>query len=79
LKKIYGLSVEQYEAMRVAHNECCAICGASAYSQPHGTLCIDHCHKTGRVRGLLCKKCNTMIGMAEDQEWVLEKAIAYLQ
>ncbi len=79
LKKVYGLTVEQYEAMYTAQNGCCAICGAAAAMQLYEKLCVDHCHATGVVRGLLCKKCNTLIGMAEDQGWVLEAAIAYLQ
>lgn len=58
--------------MLIAQNYNCAICACKKY------LVIDHCHRTGKVRGLLCKKCNTALGGFNDDTKALEGAIAYL-
>lgn len=70
----YGLTPEQFEAMASSQNYVCAICGDY---DPKG-LHIDHCHATGRIRGLLCVNCNTGIGSFKDDHRRLERAIAYL-
>jgi hypothetical protein len=51
----------------------CMICGSTE------TICIDHCHETGKVRGLLCRKCNTGIGMLGDTLVQLRLAVKYLE
>lgn len=58
----------------------CAICGSSDPGK-RGTsrLCVDHCHATGKVRGLLCGWCNKMLGLARDNIETLENAIKYLE
>lgn len=60
---------------------CCAICGESLvkpiWSKSH--LHIDHCHTTYKVRGLLCGKCNWLLGVAQENSSILKKAIAYLE
>lgn len=76
LKKLYGLSVEQYEAMYRAQNGVCAIC--SGVNVNGRRLAVDHCHKTGAIRGLLCSNCNFAIGLTKDNPDVLAKAISYL-
>lgn len=73
LLREYGLTIEQHRAMVVAQNGMCAIC------ENPGSLCIDHCHKTGNVRGLLCRQCNTALGMSRDRIDLLEKMIVYLK
>lgn len=71
----YGLSVEEHERLLVLQEYKCAICGKDG-----GTaLVIDHNHVTGVVRGLLCKGCNTMLGLAKEGTDLLEKAIEYLR
>ncbi len=69
----YGLSIEEYDKMMGECNNSCLICKKQV------KLCIDHNHETGKIRGLLCKKCNTMIGMAGDSILLLQAAIGYLQ
>ncbi|MFD5910229.1 endonuclease VII domain-containing protein [Streptomyces massasporeus] len=70
----YGLAIEQYREMRDKQAGACAICGAAAK-----TLHIDHCHVTGRVRGLLCPMCNTGLGQFQDDVQRMLVAIEYLQ
>jgi hypothetical protein len=70
----YGLTPEQVWAMEKAQNGCCAIC-ANKVAQYH----IDHCHTTGKVRGLLCVNCNRGLGAFRDNVQNMEKALEYLQ
>ncbi|SRR6266487_1111537 len=76
-KSRYGITPQQYEAMFVNQMGVCAICGEAPGEGKH--LCIDHCHKTGQVRGLLCAPCNFLLGNAQDKIAVLKNAIRYLQ
>ena len=73
--KRYGLTPEAFDAMSRGQNGCCAICE----QQPDHTLYVDHCHTTGAVRGLLCRKCNFAIGLLEDSPERLDAAKRYLQ
>ena len=81
LKRSYGLTVEQYEAMVSVQGGKCAICGKVPGNTSHidGRLHVDHCHDTDRVRDLLCTGCNKGIGQFGDDPELLEKAIAYLR
>lgn len=78
--KKYGLSVEDFYALLYAQRGACAICGDRASGKgPSGRrLNIDHCHKTGKVRGLLCVSCNRALGWFRDNPELLRKAIVYL-
>ncbi len=82
LKCAYNMTLEQYESMYISQNGCCAICGKSneeiAASGVKKLLCVDHDHTTGKVRGLLCDKCNRGIGMLDHNIIYLSKAIEYL-
>ena len=73
LKAKYSLKEGDYQAMIVAQNGRCSICHLE------GILNIDHDHKTGQVRGLLCDKCNIMIGYAKENDITLEQAALYLK
>lgn len=66
--RLYGLSLESFEAMKVAQGGLCALCGESPLVQVSGksALEVDHDKRTGRVRGLLCKRCNVLLGMVDD-------------
>ena len=74
LKYNYGITVQQYEEMFVAQGGVCLVCGQpetvlNGHTKEVQSLHVDHCHKTGRVRGLLCQACNTAFGaMKEDPE-----------
>jgi hypothetical protein len=75
LKTIYGLTAEQHRRLVEQQNGVCAIC-----KQPsRRALCVDHCHATRQVRGLLCDKCNTALGLLDDDAARLLAAVAYLQ
>ncbi len=78
LEKLYGITLEQYDAMFEAQGKVCAICGAKD-PRRSGRFIVDHCHKTGRVRGLLCHPCNTLLGMADDDKDTLLSAAKYLE
>lgn len=82
LKRTYGITLEQYEQMLTDQGGNCAIClkpetGKTQYGVK--SLAVDHCHKTGKIRGLLCEKCNRAIGQLHDDVDVLRRAIDYIQ
>jgi hypothetical protein len=72
--KVYRLSLVDYDAMRQRQNGVCAICKRSGQA-----LCVDHCHACGKVRGLLCGKCNSVLGFCGDSRAHLLAAAAYLR
>lgn len=74
--RFYGITVEELESLRSLHAGRCAICGGHRGTK---ALCVDHCHATGQVRGLLCNPCNRGIGFFEDNLEYLQRAIDYLQ
>src|SRR5262245_28185604 len=73
----YGLSLEDYGAMLARQGGVCAICKKKP--DEGKSLCVDHCHVTGMVRGLLCHKCNSVLAFGNDDLDILRAAIAYLQ
>lgn len=82
-KHKYGLSELDYQLLIEKQNNKCAICfvelqqNATTKHTPE-TLCIDHCHETGVVRGLLCAKCNKGLGLFNDDPVLLLTAIDYI-
>ena len=72
LKQRYGLELKDYEAMFRGQGGACAICGHIK------KLHIDHCHNTGKVRGLLCQGCNHGLGNFNDDSERMATAISYL-
>jgi len=82
LKSRYGLDYETYLELLESHNNVCGICkkpetAISSYGTPR-RLTVDHCHETGRVRGLLCDNCNRGLGHLQDDVSILKSAIEYL-
>jgi hypothetical protein len=84
LKKHYGITLEQYNAMLAAQGGVCAICGGVNDMKDHRSgklrnLSVDHCHSKGHVRKLLCQYCNQGLGNFRDDPKLLRKAAAYLE
>ena len=74
----YGLTQDDYAKMFEEQNGYCKICKGHAIEFSR-RLAVDHCHETGKVRGLLCMFCNTGLGNFKDNIDLLEEAIAYLK
>lgn len=77
LKIKFGLTIEQYDELVRQANGVCAIC-----EQPESLkrrLSVDHDHATGELRGLLCNRCNTVLGHIDDDPSLLEKIPKYLR
>jgi hypothetical protein len=77
LKRFYGISEDQYNAMLAAQHGVCAICGNPDIV--HGRLSVDHDHETGAVRALLCSNCNLGLGHFQENLEIMLKAIEYLK
>jgi len=77
LERRYGLEPGDYEILLRMGNEVCWICGQPE-SVPNRSLAIDHCHETGFVRGLLCTRCNQVLGRVRDNPDLLRRAAKYL-
>lgn len=73
LRSRYGITIDQYEEMLQRQGGLCAICHIA-----HEKLVVDHCHGTGRVRGLLCNTCNAGIGYLQDDPLLVFRAVSYL-
>jgi hypothetical protein len=82
LKREFGITVEEYEAMAVKQNHRCAICKCEETrlrkDRTPQDLAVDHDHKSGRNRELLCRACNSAIGMLREDPTILKAALAYL-
>ena len=72
--KSYGLTPTMYEELWEIQKGRCSICK----TLPVGLLSVDHCHKSGKVRGLLCHNCNTALGHTKEDKIILQKMIEYL-
>lgn len=79
LKYQYGITIDDYEKLLVAQGGGCAVCGAKRGGPKKRWLCLDHDHKTGTVRGLLCCKCNRGIECFDDDPALATRAGAYLE
>lgn len=82
LKRHYGMSAEEYHLMLERQDHRCAICGNEEKSVIRGRkirLSVDHCHTTGKIRGMLCSACNRALGGFQDDPEILKRAIKYLR
>jgi len=77
LKSVYKMTIEEYTGLLLKQNGCCAICGKN--QSEIGLFQIDHKHSTGKIRGLLCAKCNWLLGMANENIDILKNAILYIE
>ncbi len=79
LKRIYGITLEDYNAMLFEQNNCCKICKSPNAGGKNKIFYVDHCHKNGNIRGLLCTGCNLALGGFRDNIDTLYQAIDYLK
>lgn len=68
----YGITEAEFDTLLAQQGGGCAICGRQT------TLCVDHDHDTGEVRGILCRECNRALGLFGDDSDTLERAAKYL-
>lgn len=77
IQNIYGISLNEYHQLLESQKGVCAICKSVCSSGRR--LAIDHCHKTNRIRGLLCGHCNQSLGKFKEDITILKQAILYLE
>lgn len=80
--KRYGLTVDQFDALMQKQDGKCAGCDrdfALLTGIKNDVAHVDHCHVTGEIRGLLCRPCNTILGLAEDDSYRLQRLAAYVE
>jgi len=78
LKRVYGISVAQYEELLEKQHHCCAVCGKHE-NEEKKSLAVDHNHKTGEVRGLLCNYCNHRLVSRHTDGNLLRKIADYIE
>jgi hypothetical protein len=81
-KKKYGITVGDYDVLLALQDGRCDLCGAKSSPLRNGKpvrLCVDHDHKTGKVRSLLCTTCNRFVGLLERDRELTERIVAYLR
>lgn len=81
-KRKYGITIEEYQEMLKQQNGVCAICQQPEKVTWKGQeipLAVDHCHITGKVRGLLCNRCNRVLSLFDDDIVIMRSAIEYLR
>jgi hypothetical protein len=92
LRRRHGITLDQYNSMRASQNYRCAVCGLHENDLPRppgkrttdgiqvsmAALAVDHCHVSGKIRKLLCHKCNQGLGCFKDDPEILAAAIRYL-
>jgi hypothetical protein len=82
LRRDFGISAAEYDALLATQNGVCAICQKPERAKRGGRLkmlAVDHCHRTNKIRGLLCSNCNPMIGYAQEDAARLAAAVRYLK
>jgi len=79
IKKRCGMTIDEYDAAWDAQAGKCRICEVFKERYAKDRLAVDHCHKTGKFRALLCHNCNTAIGLLGESEEVMRNAIQYLR
>jgi len=77
LEHTYNITLEEYEEMVIAQDNRCLLCDEEP-SDVYGRLVVDHCHHTGKVRGLLCRMCNIHLSKVEKCPEYLQRVITYL-
>lgn len=78
LRQRYGLTMDEFNAIATKQNWVCAICGCAEVRKGASRLSVDHDHKTGRVRELLCHKCNLAVGAIKENVGTAKALVEYL-
>ena len=78
LRLNYNITVTDYDKMVEDQGDRCGICESNDKGTNRGHWCVDHCHTSGKVRGLLCSACNKALGQLGDTKEALQKALKYL-
>lgn len=76
LRRVYGITIDDFDAMVALQDGRCGICRRETPSEGRLGLGVDHDHETGRVRGLLCLRCNTAVEWAETHREAMERWLA---
>lgn len=79
LKRMFGITLEEYETKLAEQNGVCYICFSEETTPGKKFLAVDHCHESNSIRGLLCNRCNRALGLLKDDISILENAIKYLK
>jgi hypothetical protein len=86
LRRTYGISLDDYKEKLKEQNNCCACCGLSvedlpSFNSQHNkkVLVVDHCHTTGKVRDLLCNRCNTVVGLCDESLFLVRLIGEYIE
>jgi len=79
LRRAYGITLADYERMLSEQGGCCGICRTETTGNCGRRLSVDHDHETGKVRGLLCGRCNSMLGFIKEHPGALERAIDWVK
>lgn len=81
--RVYGITQQDYENRKSAQGNLCALCRLPGFilnaERHHEKLCVDHCHKTGVLRELLCHNCNRALGLFQDDPILIRKAADYIE
>ena len=72
-QKMYSITIADYDRMLIEQDGGCKMCGAKVAGPKRQTFAVDHCHATGRVRGLLCVRCNVAVGFYEKNHYLIHK------
>lgn len=78
----YGLTIEQYEGLVIRQSGLCLVCERPETATRNGKvkrLAVDHCHRTGEVRGLLCSRCNQALGLLKECRRRISNLHAYIE
>jgi len=78
IKSVYGITKDEWNSIMESQNHKCAICGFSDTKNKRFFPLVDHCHKSQKVRGILCMTCNSGLGSFKDNIELLKNAISYL-
>lgn len=78
-ERVLGVSDTEYWRMYHLQDGRCGICESRLYSKRYKRFAVDHCHSTGKIRGLLCTNCNTALGLMKDDPSALSRAIEWVK